>query len=341
MSFPGTYNINYYYGDTYEFRVYPKNSSGEVFSLETFQTAKFTMAPTRGAAVEDQISGYATIDSNNTNIICAIRPNDALNLDYTIQYVYDVEVTKAAEPYDLVYTLLTGNVTITRDITTIESGEPEPIPNNPTALVIGTITDTTISASWTEPLLGGEVTGYKLAIIPFTTDDEEIQTAITNSTTTITSDNTSYVFFGLVENTDYSLIIQSVNNTGSASLATVLTNTEAATTADNPASAEPDFLVRNNGTIEYLIDEVSNDEITLVRGETYVINVDTLGQPFWVQSSPLYSAGDVYLVGIANNGTDSGNIFWTVALDAPDTLYYVSEFSATMNGVISIVDGGS
>jgi len=36
MAFPGTYNISYYKGDTYEFRIYPKTADGDVFDLTPY-----------------------------------------------------------------------------------------------------------------------------------------------------------------------------------------------------------------------------------------------------------------------------------------------------------------
>ena len=43
MAFPGTYNISYYKGDTLEFKIYPKDSSGASFSLDNY-IATFTIA---------------------------------------------------------------------------------------------------------------------------------------------------------------------------------------------------------------------------------------------------------------------------------------------------------
>lgn len=340
MTFPATYNISYYYGDTYEFRVFPKNSNGRPFNLDNFDTAKFVIAPTRGAVTSAQIPCYAVLNKDEGYISCAIRPNDATNLNSSTQYVYDVEITQTKSPYDLVYTLLTGNVTVTQDITTPESGAPDPIPSNPTSLTSGTITDTTVQVSWTAPSDDSVVTGYKVAYIPYTTDSAAIATAIENSTTVVTG--TSYTFFGLTENTDYSFIILATNDTGDADSSTALTNSSVITTADNPATVEPDFFVTNDGSSAYLVDSVSNDTITLIRGETYTINVNATGHPFWIQQVPApYDAAEVYTMGVANNGTDNGNITWTVDQSAPDTLFYACQFHSSMGGIISIIDGGS
>ena len=342
MTFPGTYNINYYLGDTLEFRVYPKNANGSAFDLDTFTSAKFTMAKTRGSAIEEQVSGYAAISADKTNVICAITPENSLILDPTAQYVYDVEVRKSGSPYDIVYSLLNGTVTITEDVTKPETAAPEPVPNNPTDLVVNTITSSTIDVSWTSPTSGGQVTNYKLAVIPFTEDSATIQAAIENSTTTISATSTAYVFFGLSENTDYSVIISSSNATGDADSVSALTNLAAITTADDPTTLDPDFFVTADGTSAYLIDGIANDSITVIRGETYIINVDATGHPFWIQTvGGGYSENDVYNDGITNNGTESGNILWTVALDTPDTLFYQCEIHTVMGGVIAVINGES
>jgi hypothetical protein len=50
MAFPGTYNFSYYKGDTYQFLVFPKDSSGNIFDLSSFTSSKFTLATKRGTA---------------------------------------------------------------------------------------------------------------------------------------------------------------------------------------------------------------------------------------------------------------------------------------------------
>jgi hypothetical protein len=84
MSFPGTYNISYYYGDTLEFRVFPKNSAGDPFDLSTFNLSRFTIAPNRNSPIEDQIVCFAQVSADNTNVFCAIRPEDSTNLSQEI-----------------------------------------------------------------------------------------------------------------------------------------------------------------------------------------------------------------------------------------------------------------
>lgn len=119
MAFPGTLNINYYKGDTYEFRIYPKDSLGASFDLTGYSQAKFTISTSRGSSgVSGKIECLAVITSGTYGnyVTCTIRPNDSVTMNAATQYVYDVEITKTASPYNYVYTLLTGSVTVTDHI---------------------------------------------------------------------------------------------------------------------------------------------------------------------------------------------------------------------------------
>lgn len=120
MAFPGTHNISYYKGDTHEFQVYPKNSQGGVFNLDGYGNATFTISTARGTSgVSDQISAYCAISDDATYLTCAIRPADSATMVAGTTYVYDVEITKpaAAGGYPYTYTLLTGNITVTDQVT--------------------------------------------------------------------------------------------------------------------------------------------------------------------------------------------------------------------------------
>lgn len=128
MAFPGTYNISYYKGDTFEFRLYPKNSSGGAFDLTDYEdeygnSPLFTISTSRGASgIENQISAYSEISDDYTYILCAIRPEDGEELESGTQYVYDVEINKTDSPYDLVYTLLTGTISVTDQVSITDFG---------------------------------------------------------------------------------------------------------------------------------------------------------------------------------------------------------------------------
>lgn len=112
MSFPGNYNINYYRGDTLEFRVRPRNADGSLFNL-TGYTPVFTIANTRGSA-GIQFTGYAQKSGDNSYILCVIEPVVGLQLSAGTTYVYDVQISDLDEiDYDKVYTILTGTITVT------------------------------------------------------------------------------------------------------------------------------------------------------------------------------------------------------------------------------------
>jgi hypothetical protein len=122
MAFPGTYNISYYKGDTLEFKLYPKDSSGAAFDLTDYEdeygsSPLFTISTARGPeGADSQIEAYAEI-VDNTYILCVIRPEDGEELNSGTQYVYDVEISKTGGSYDTVYTLLTGTISVTDQVT--------------------------------------------------------------------------------------------------------------------------------------------------------------------------------------------------------------------------------
>jgi hypothetical protein len=118
MAFPGTYNISYYRGDTLEFRVYPKTSSGSAFNLEDY-LVKFTLASQRGSDPElTRISAFAEKQGDGS-ILCAITPSNGAAMTAP-SYVYDVEIFKPQEvgdSYPIIHTILTGSVSITEQVT--------------------------------------------------------------------------------------------------------------------------------------------------------------------------------------------------------------------------------
>jgi hypothetical protein len=125
MAFPGTYNFSYYKGDTLEFRVYPKDSSGTAFDLTGYDNATspiFTIATSRGA--ESTISAYAEIIGSGSNayILCTIRPEDGDQLTAGTQYVYDIEINKTGDDYDFIFTILTGSITVTEQVGVSDPG---------------------------------------------------------------------------------------------------------------------------------------------------------------------------------------------------------------------------
>jgi len=117
MAFPGELNINYYKGDTYEFNITPKQADGSVMILTDYLPT-FKIAETRGNATT--IECFASINSEN-QVECAITPAAGEQLDPTKTYFYDVEIRKPDVLYPKVYTLLTGTITITQQVSSTNS----------------------------------------------------------------------------------------------------------------------------------------------------------------------------------------------------------------------------
>jgi hypothetical protein len=143
MAFPATYDFNYYKGDTFEFRIYPKKNDGTVFDLSgyfdsnvlyntntidgvtgsaPYEQARFSIAPARGSAASAIITGFARIHGDGTHVRCAIRPTEGRQLNAGTEYFYDVEVrVPSGGPdnpfYEKVITLMTGRITVTEQVT--------------------------------------------------------------------------------------------------------------------------------------------------------------------------------------------------------------------------------
>jgi hypothetical protein len=175
MTFPATHNINYYRGDSYEFNVYPRTSDdsdgdgvNDVFPLSGYDVA-FTIAEKRGpleSTDEDPILGYAVLSPDRTHIKCAIKADTGATLSASKQYVYDIKITKVdATTYDKVYTIMSGNLTIQDRV--------EPLPEE-TILAPGivqsittTVTESSVTPSWSANEVGGVPDGYYVYITPY------------------------------------------------------------------------------------------------------------------------------------------------------------------------------
>jgi len=116
MAFPGTYNFNYYRGDTFSFIIRPRDASGSQFPLDGF-TATMTIADRRGpgtsTAPVTQYEGSAVVNTVDNIVTCTIADATGRSLTTDRTWVYDVEINDGSS----VFTLLNGNITVTDDIT--------------------------------------------------------------------------------------------------------------------------------------------------------------------------------------------------------------------------------
>ncbi len=103
------------------------------------------------------------------------------------------------------------------------------------------------------------------------------------------------------------------------------------------------YTIGNQGASAYLfsgegLNNTSNPDITLKRGETYEFVLNTPGHPFIIKSAQTTGTGDAFNDGVTNNGASQGTISFTVPANAPNTLFYICEFHASMKGTFNIVD---
>lgn len=114
-------------------------------------------------------------------------------------------------------------------------------------------------------------------------------------------------------------------------------------TAPVPENENVVYSVTNNGATSYILNgdgltDAANPDLTLTRGQTYEFDLSAPGHPFLIKSVQSTGTDNTYGDGVENNGATDGKVTFTVAMDAPDTLYYVCEFHSPMKGTLSIVD---
>jgi len=102
------------------------------------------------------------------------------------------------------------------------------------------------------------------------------------------------------------------------------------------------YTVTNQGLNNYVFNgggfvDQTDPTLTVVRGATYVFNVNATGHPFWIKTAQVTGTGSAYNVGVTNNGTSSGSIIWEVSDTAPSTLYYICQIHSGMSGTINVV----
>lgn len=211
MAFPGKYDIQYYKGDTFEFRIYPKDTSGQPFNLDNYSTAKFTISNYAGEAVAGKtkvtINAYATVDDSKEFILCAIRPVDAAAMLNYSSFVYDIEISRTSGNYDYVYTLVSGTVSVTEQVTL---SAITPVPNQPGALLLSDITYSQVTCTWSAPVGGAAATGYKISVL----SDKDDPTSVIGSPVTVSASTFTHTFNGLSASTEYGFLVVATNSGG-------------------------------------------------------------------------------------------------------------------------------
>lgn len=83
---------------------------------------------------------------------------------------------------------------------------------------------------------------------------------------------------------------------------------------------------------------VRNPTLRLYRGQTYNFQINSPNNPFSIKTSRVQGNLNRYNNGVTNNSTSNGTVTFTVPVNAPDVLFYVSENDANAGGVFQILD---
>ena len=345
MAFPGTYNFTYYKGDTFEFRISPRNADGTVFNLTGYEAA-FTISTARGAAGEaNRRTGYAVI--SGSDVFCAITPTTSETLPNATQFVYDVEIRNLdATPYAKVYTLLTGTITVQDQVTEVDETTPTPpdsgesgidvvIINPPTNFQVTNITDTTITIDWDAPLTGGDpYTIYVPGYVPVPPDVITSPTTglptniIPGSLIPVVSGVTTYTFTGLSPLTTYRVGVVATDGVNSSNL----TANELATTLASEESGLPEEsgLSGESGIDPVVINPPQNVTVTGTTSTTVDITWDapTAGGDPYV----------AYVVGIASPADPTNiTVVDTILVAAGITNYQYTGLTPSTSYIVGVV----
>jgi hypothetical protein len=81
-----------------------------------------------------------------------------------------------------------------------------------------------------------------------------------------------------------------------------------------------------------------NPTLTLYRGQTYEFEINSPNNPFTIKTSRVAGDLEKYSDGVSASSVQSGTITFTVGVNTPDVLFYVSETDANTGGVFHILD---
>ena len=102
-----------------------------------------------------------------------------------------------------------------------------------------------------------------------------------------------------------------------------------------------DLAVSANATPNYVINGLTNPNITVIRGLRYRLTINTVGNRFRVQTTQgAYNAATQYTDGFTNLGIETGTIFWDVPFTGASTLYVVSQDNSNLNAIFTLTAAG-
>ena len=106
------------------------------------------------------------------------------------------------------------------------------------------------------------------------------------------------------------------------------------------ATAQADGVIKfsTHGAPAYFVNDQQNPDLSLKRGTTYQIEVNTPGHPLWIKTNESPGIDNAFASGVTGNGTDKGTITFVVPKDAPAALFYNCQYHVVMHGKITITN---
>ena len=208
--------------------------------------------------------------------------------------------------------------------------------NNGEALAVLELQGTTVGTSYLANLRENDV--VTTGSITFTFNDVNGETGL--SITNLSNLNGTTKFFGFDALLEYNghINIQEPDNTMAIVATTNIGSNEGVfipqtinydvTNMDDSA-----YIFNGNGLMG-----AQNPNLTFIRGNTYILNLNVTGEPFYIKTIQGNGISNSYNDGVSGNGNETGTLEFTVPDNAPDNLFYNSEFSSTMTGSISITN---
>ena len=99
-----------------------------------------------------------------------------------------------------------------------------------------------------------------------------------------------------------------------------------------------DYNVGNNFSSDYVINDVNDPTLTLVRGRTYTFAINTPNHPFYIKTNAVTGSSASYNNGVTGNGIGSGTLTFAVPASAPNSLVYICSLHSAMQGTLIITN---
>lgn len=101
------------------------------------------------------------------------------------------------------------------------------------------------------------------------------------------------------------------------------------------------FLVTVQSANDWTVNGLLDPTLELVRGETYVFDLQNVGaqHPFFIKSVNSNGTANAFSDGVTNNGAfGNTDVTFVVPMNAPDTLFYNCATHSAMAGQLNIVN---